>query len=91
MPSVADLGSGYRTAARISRPWSVAQATTRRPNGPGLGDHETGTKELVSCDVVAEAAVDEQVGDVPAQHLAALGRLPLWGATVGCHPLTVAP
>lgn len=70
MPPVADLGSGYRTAARISRPWSVAQAATRRPNGPGLGDHETGPKELVSCDVVAEAAVDEQVGDVPAQHLA---------------------
>jgi hypothetical protein len=43
---------------------------TQRPNGPGLGDDETGTKELVSCDVVAEAAVDEQVGDVPAQPLA---------------------
>jgi len=70
MPSVADPESGYRTTARISRPWSVAQAATRRPNGPGLDEHETGTKELVNCDVIAEAAVEEQVGDAPAQHLA---------------------
>lgn len=48
-------------------------AATQRPNGPGSGDDETGTKELVSCDVVAEAAVDKQVGDAPAQHLAPPG------------------
>jgi hypothetical protein len=31
MPSVADPGSGYRTAARISRPWSVARRQCNVP------------------------------------------------------------
>lgn len=39
----------------------------------GLCDEEAGAKELVGCDVVAEVAVDEQIGSAAAQHLAPPG------------------
>lgn len=38
-----------------------------------IGDDKIGTKEFVSCDVVTEAPVDEQVRGASAQHLAPTG------------------
>jgi hypothetical protein len=56
---------GEKPSPFVSDPGRCASSRCSR-----IGADEAGTEEFMSCDVVAETAVDEQVGGAAAQRLA---------------------